>query len=207
MILPSGESIFIRVLLNSMLTYGSVLNKTDEYETICFKCHSKMNKDYFKGIRKTWDALILLCSSNVAITYLMCWIPTLYMIFSVIYQQTSLTSYVFLTGPLGGLFGFTCIVSITSSVAIRYEYLNLLYLNSWVYSALSSWASINISIILFYFTYILPSQITWFLFLSMLPAIIIWSFSSAVMKTYSSILSLEIEKRNSTEPVIVSSIP
>ena len=109
----------------------------------------------------------------------------------------------FLSGPLGGLFGLTCLVSITSSVSIRYEYPNLLYVCACVYSALGSWASINVSVLLFYFAYILPSQILWFLFLSMTPAILVWFVCASVMKKYSRNVLLEIERRITT-PVVVS---
>lgn len=167
-----------------------------------------MNRDYFKGIRRFWSAVVTTVAGSVVLSYVVCWIPTIYLLFSMIYQQTALANQIFLAGPLGGLFGTTCLVSIISTVAIRYEYPNLLYIGGNIFAALGYWASVNIIILLFYVAAYIPSQVLWFLFGTMMPAILVWQFVSAVQIEVSKKMCARIEERTMEQikPVIVSKV-
>jgi hypothetical protein len=156
-------------------------------------------KDLCKGCRECWNGILRAIVSNPYIAGLCMGIPTYFLSFALIFQDSMvvfLPEYYYIktsaTGPFFTLYGFTILSWIIECIGIKLVLPNLLSTCAFFHSAIGSWWFINLFIVLFAGWAYIPMRMMFVVLIGVLTPSIIWHLTGDIIREYKRKLINEI---------------
>jgi hypothetical protein len=162
------------------------------------------SKDYCRGIRKTYSALLNLFASNNLIVGIIAGLPIYYIVgLIIIYHKTYEWSLFY--GANYSCLSVLAFSWICALVCIWRMYPNGLTVSIFILKALGYWAFVSTCILLFYGAAQLPRTFTAYLFASLAPQIGLLLFTADVLRALRSrfYAALETARTVATAPTVV----
>ena len=164
-------------------------------------------KDNCKGIRKTYNAFMALCASNNYIASLLISFPLIYYLTIIGLQNYYTSPHIYMITNTS--YGFVSVLVVAYCLALLCVFKtmpNLLTISIFVFKAFGYWMLISFMILIFYGFSILPSIISKYISLIIIPEIILLMFSANIMREIRTKMfkKLETQAVNNNLAVIVT---
>ena len=150
-------------------------------------------KDYCKGLRKFYNAILRAIVASPLLSGLMMGLPTYFLVSGVIAGASFIVFIPFFNGFVFSLLAFTCISWLLELWAIRKTLPNLLHACAFFHSAIGSWWFVNFFILLFAGWKYIPFSTMWNVLALVLTPSFIWYVTGDIILAYKRKQIAEIE--------------
>jgi hypothetical protein len=159
------------------------------------------------SIRKTYEAVLNLLTSNNLSVIIISIIPIIYILGYTIHNLVSTTNYIYyFTGAGFTLFSIILLAWFIVILSIWKTMPNLLTVSIFIYKCIGHWSLVSFLILIFYLSQYLSSSITQYLAFGFLPFIGFLIFATDVLRTKRTKMYSQLEAVNSDNSTIVSPV-
>jgi hypothetical protein len=163
----------------------------------------RMPKDYCKGCRECYGAMLKAISQNPVVAAICMGIPTYFLLIVLMFQDTIIifpTEYYYLRNtastPFFTLLGFTIFAWVIEIIGVRWMMPNLLSICAFWTSAIGSWWLINFFILIFAGWSYIPAKVLFTVLIGILVPSFLWHFTGDIIRDYKQKLLYEINLRS-----------
>jgi hypothetical protein len=160
----------------------------------------KQPRDWFRGLRKSYNSIIKAFASNNIVALTICGIPFYYMCGYGIFYSRYTSSIGMLLSAVWTFMSIFLLTWVTAAVAVWKVMPNLLTSSIFIYTAIGHWCLISLFVILCYLSSYIPMGYAGSLLSAIMPPILFLLICGDILRAVRTRLYLLVEQANTIQP-------